>query len=78
MPELAVESLGIYEDMAVRLANNPKELQTIKQKLIVQRNTCPLFDTARFVENLEQAYYQMWQIYQSNEMPRVITLKQLL
>jgi hypothetical protein len=33
----------------------------LKQKLLVNRRTQPLFDTARFTRNLESAYQTMWE-----------------
>uniref|UniRef100_A0A0E0CKN1 protein O-GlcNAc transferase n=1 Tax=Oryza meridionalis TaxID=40149 RepID=A0A0E0CKN1_9ORYZ len=53
----------IYEDRAVDLALNPAKLQALTNKLKEVRMTCPLFDTARWVRNLERAYYKMWNLY---------------
>jgi predicted O-linked N-acetylglucosamine transferase (SPINDLY family) len=75
LPELAVPDFDIYEDTAVRLANNPEELQMIKRYLIAQRTICPLFDISLFTKNLEQAYHKIWQIYQSGETARKIIVE---
>ena len=72
LPELIVSSLEQYEALAVRLAKNKQELKMIKQKLEKNRMTEPLFDTPRFIKNLESAYRQMWDIYQAGESPRQI------
>jgi predicted O-linked N-acetylglucosamine transferase (SPINDLY family) len=75
IPELIVTDLQAYEETAVRLAENPEELNAIKQRLTEQTTTCPLFDTARFVKNLEKAYREIWRRYQAGETPRMITIE---
>uniref|UniRef100_A0A0D9VG28 Probable UDP-N-acetylglucosamine--peptide N-acetylglucosaminyltransferase SPINDLY n=1 Tax=Leersia perrieri TaxID=77586 RepID=A0A0D9VG28_9ORYZ len=61
--EMIVSSMKEYEDRAVDLALNPAKLQALTNKLKEVRMTCPLFDTARWVRNLERAYYKMWNLY---------------
>ncbi|HXT36904.1 MAG TPA: hypothetical protein VN837_15110, partial [Chloroflexota bacterium] len=60
LPELIMPDLGAYEDTAVRLATHPAEMAALKAKLAANRLTTPLFDTARFVRNLETAYEKLW------------------
>ena len=60
MAELAVASLAAYEERALQLAGNPRELAALKARLVRHRDTKPLFDTARFTRNLERAYEAMW------------------
>jgi protein O-GlcNAc transferase len=72
LPQLITHSLEDYEALAVRLASAPVELQEIRQKIAENRLTAPLFDTPRFVINLETAYKQMWEIYHAGEKTRVI------
>jgi len=72
LPELITFSLSDYEALAVRLASHCDKLKTIKEKLVRNRLTDPLFDTARFTRHLEIAYKQMWQIYLNGEEPRQI------
>nr|CAB3446600.1 unnamed protein product [Digitaria exilis] len=67
--EMIVSSMKEYEDRAVELALNPAKLQALTDKLKEVRMTCPLFDTARWVRNLERAYYKMWNLYCSNRHP---------
>ncbi len=69
---LIARNLQEYQDFAVRLANNPNELNMIRQKLAKYRLTQPLFDTPRFARNLENAYRQMWEIFKSGQSPRQI------
>jgi protein O-GlcNAc transferase len=72
MPELITYNIEEYETLAVRLAHNPDELQELRQKIAENRLVKPLFDTPRFVKNLEKAYKEMWAIYGAGELPRMI------
>jgi len=76
LPELITHSLEEYEAVAVRLARNRSECLSIRQKLEKSRLTEPLFDTPRFVENLETAYKEMWRIYMAGERPRMIEVRE--
>jgi protein O-GlcNAc transferase len=60
LPELATSSLAEYEGLAAALALDRDRLATIKVKLMHNRETEPLFDTARFTRDLEAAYTIMW------------------
>ncbi len=72
LTELIVDTLEEYQDLAVRLARNPGELQAMRQRLARNRTTKPLFDTPRFARNLEKAYGEMWKIFLAGEKPRQI------
>jgi protein O-GlcNAc transferase len=72
LPELIAPNLKEYEALAVRLAKNPQELNSITSKLEKNRLIAPLFNTPRFVKNLEKAYRKMWEIFLSGEKPRAI------
>ena len=61
LPELVTSSLEEYEALALRLARDPTFLAGLRARLANNRLTCPLFDTARFTRNLEEAYCQMHQ-----------------
>lgn len=74
MPELIMPDLMTLEETAVRLAENPAELRALRDKLNQQKLTAALFDTPRFARLLEQAYRQMWTLYQSGQAPRAITI----
>jgi hypothetical protein len=37
----------------------------------------PLFDTPRFVRNLERAYKEMWNIFLSGQKPRAIRVAEI-
>jgi predicted O-linked N-acetylglucosamine transferase (SPINDLY family) len=42
--------------LALRLARNPELLASVRSKLVRNRETFPLFDTARFTRHIEAAY----------------------
>jgi predicted O-linked N-acetylglucosamine transferase (SPINDLY family) len=74
LPELIATSLEGYERLAVHLARHADELRKLRQKLAAQRATWPLFDTPRFVRNLERASRAMWEIHASGRPPEPIAL----
>ncbi|MEO9189161.1 MAG: nucleotidyltransferase family protein [Acetobacteraceae bacterium] len=65
MPELVAGSLAEYEATALGLARDPERLASVKAKLMRNRDTEPLFDTARFTRDLESAYTVMWERQQA-------------
>jgi protein O-GlcNAc transferase len=78
LPELVTHSLDDFETLAVRLAGESDELYVIRQKLVRNRLTMPLFDTPGFVRNLEIAFKKMWGIYVSGDSPRPIKVKEII
>ncbi|WP_319525214.1 tetratricopeptide repeat protein [uncultured Desulfosarcina sp.] len=75
LEELIADDLQQYEELAVALATDGKRLKALREKLERNKRTHPLFDTRRFVRNLENAYEQMWAIYKSGGDPRHIQVK---
>jgi predicted O-linked N-acetylglucosamine transferase (SPINDLY family) len=69
LTELITTSLEEYETLALKLAREPALLASIKAKLAHNRDTYPLFDTARFTRHIEAAYTRMWERQQSREPP---------
>src|SRR5207244_4519768 len=61
LAELVTHSLPDYEARALQLARAGGELSAIKEKLERNRQTHPLFDTARFTRHIEAAYITMWE-----------------
>ncbi|KAG7580623.1 Tetratricopeptide repeat-containing domain [Arabidopsis suecica] len=68
--EMIVNSLEEYEEKAVSLALNKPKLQTLTKELRASRLTCPLFDTMRWVKNLERSYFKMWNLHCSGQQPQ--------
>jgi len=75
LPELITYTQEEYQALAIALARDPERLQRIKNKLAVNRDTAPLFDTPRFTRHLEAAYIQMWQRQQAGLTPEHIHIQ---
>ena len=69
LPELIAHSRDEYETAARNLARDASALAAIKARLAENRDTYPLFDTARITRNLEAAYTQMWERQQRGMPP---------
>ena len=67
--ELVTSSLDEYEALARNLARVPERLAAIKEKLVRNRDTSPLFDVVRFTRHLESAYETMWERQQRGAGP---------
>lgn len=61
MPELIVHTPQDYEALAIALGRDPDRLAGLRQRLLAQRSTAPLWDTPRFARHLEAAYEAMMQ-----------------
>ncbi|XP_078447554.1 tetratricopeptide repeat (TPR)-like superfamily protein isoform X2 [Wolffia australiana] len=68
--EMIVHSMKEYEERAVVLAENPSRLRSLRRRLEAARLSCPLFDTARWVRNLERAYMRMWRVHCRGASPQ--------
>lgn len=68
--EMIVDSMEEYEERAVSLALNPSKLEALRNRLKAVRLTCPLFDTTRWVKNLERAFFKMWNLYCTGQHPQ--------
>jgi predicted O-linked N-acetylglucosamine transferase (SPINDLY family) len=56
LDELIAPSLAEYERLALSMARDPGQLRSLKEKLAKNRDTHPLFDTARLARHIETAY----------------------
>ena len=74
LDELIAGSLGDYEALALKLAGDPAYLRALRDRLARNRDTYPLFDTARFTRHIEAAYTTMWQRQQSGSEPRAFAV----
>ncbi|WP_431860391.1 tetratricopeptide repeat protein [Azospirillum sp.] len=70
LPELVVSSLADYEAAALGLARDRNALAALRQRLARNRDTTPLFDSARFARHLEDAFAGMWEIRRAGGAPR--------
>jgi protein O-GlcNAc transferase len=67
VPELVADTLEACERLAVELATSPERLREIRRRLEATRDTSRLFDTPRFVRNLESAYDDMFRAFLAHE-----------
>jgi protein O-GlcNAc transferase len=63
IPELVTFSEEEYERLALELATTPAKLEAIKQKVVLNRDSTALFDTARLARHLEDGYRQIYRRY---------------
>lgn len=61
MPELITATLADYEGLALRLARDPADLKSLREKLARNRVSAPLFDTDATRRSIEAAYRKMWE-----------------
>lgn len=69
LTELITQSLADYEAKALELATNPGKLAAIRQNLVQNGQKMPLFDIARYTQNLECAYLHMAELWRSGKAP---------
>jgi predicted O-linked N-acetylglucosamine transferase (SPINDLY family) len=74
LPELITESADAYTALAVALAQDKDRLAALRTTLAQNRETCALFDTARFTRDLESAYRVMVARHQGGGVPEGFTV----
>ncbi len=60
LPELVTPDRAAYEALALHLAQSPRALSGFRDRLAANRATHPLFDTARFTRDFEDALDRAW------------------
>ena len=75
LPELIASDVTSYEEVAVSLAQNPDRLSEIRGRIEARRHVMPLFDTPRWVRNLERAYNAMWGAHLRGQLPRELIIE---
>lgn len=73
--QLVANSWEDYVQKAIRLAQNPEELQKVKLHLRETRETGRLFDTGRWVRNLERGLSMAWQRYREGLAPTTLRVE---
>jgi len=69
LPELVTDSLASYEALALKLARDRNALDVLRKKLARNRETCALFDTARFTRHFEAALTTMRERQRAGKAP---------
>jgi protein O-GlcNAc transferase len=75
LSELITETEQEYEALILDLATNPERLASLKDKLVANRLSKPLFDTELFTKHLEDGYQQAYQRYFEGLEPNTITVR---
>jgi len=74
LPELITHTLEEYEAKALELLREPQRLRGLREKLVRQRPSAPLFDTAAYTRHLERAYLAMHERAVRGEPPAAFSL----
>ena len=69
LSEMITSTQEEYETLAIQLATHPEKLKVIKDKLVQNLPTAPLFNTKLYTPNLEAAYQIMYKRYQDGLDP---------
>ncbi|HML09909.1 MAG TPA: tetratricopeptide repeat protein [Stellaceae bacterium] len=77
LPELVTDTLEDYEEVALALAEDRVRLGTIRAKLARNRDTFPLFDTARLCRHIESAYETMVARHRRGEPPASFAVERI-
>ncbi|QSJ20321.1 TIGR03032 family protein [Nostoc sp. UHCC 0702] len=71
LEEMICHSHQAYEERAVYLATQKEKLTAIRDQLAANRYTAPLFDTPKFVQELESAFGYLWTDYLERTQKRM-------
>ena len=72
MPELVTKNWEDYFNKARQLALDPEGLAALREKLIGQRMTKPLFDVNKFTRDLERLYERIWQQHCEHKKEHIV------
>jgi protein O-GlcNAc transferase len=75
LPELIVDDLEAYENLAVDLGRDGARLKSFKQRLAGLGHSSPLFDKAQYVRDLEAGLKQAWSRYLEGKEPADIDVE---
>jgi predicted O-linked N-acetylglucosamine transferase (SPINDLY family) len=76
MPEMVADSMADYEALAAKLAGDPELMASIRMKLVHNRLSQPLFDTALFTRHLEAGFSAAHERAQAGLAPDHIVVQQ--
>ncbi len=74
LPELVTDSLERYEQRALELARDTRQLAALRDRLHANRLTSPLFDIARYTRDFEAALERMAEIRTQGRRPEAISI----
>ena len=61
LSELVTEKLNDYEEMALKISNNPEMLDQLKDKILRNRENSNVFKPQIFTNNIERSYKKVYQ-----------------
>ena len=64
LDELICPDYAAYEELAVELANDSDKLYSYRRHIENSRDNCALFDTERWVRNVEKGFTLAWKKYE--------------
>ena len=76
LPELITTSQEEYEALAIELATNSKKYRAIKDRLVSNLPTAPLYNTPLFTKHIESAYKTMYERHREGLDPDNIYVEQ--
>jgi hypothetical protein len=65
LPDMITENMDDYENLAVQFARSPDRLRNVKERLVANRRTHPLFDAPLYTAYIEAAYLEMQTRFES-------------
>ena len=74
LPELVTENEKDYESLIIDLALNPDKLLKIKEKLLINRISQPLFDSEMYTRHLENGFKQAYDHHVNKIIPKTIII----
>ena len=74
LPELVTENKKDYESLILELAHNREKLKEIKDKLVMNRISKPLFNSEMYTKHLENGYQQIYQNFIDGNKPKTINI----
>lgn len=77
MEEFVVPSVDAYEKLMMRCVTDPMWFGTVRQRLRTSIPSCPLFDTQRWVRNLERGLLQVARLSRSGFAPSDIIIREV-
>ena len=75
LPELITTTQEEYESFAIELALDPEKFKVIKDKLVSNLPSAPLYNTLLFTKHLESSYSAMYENYHQGLDPDHIYIK---
>ena len=63
LSELVTEKLNDYEEMALKISNNPEMLDQLKDKILRNKESSNVFKPQIYTNNIEKGYKKVYQNY---------------